>query len=62
MSKELTNTLKNSLHGKLVLPNDADYDTVRKVYNGMINKCPAMIAQCADVAGCKHLRKFCEKK
>jgi len=45
----LTNSLKDSLHGKLVIPTDADYDAVRKVYNGMIDKRPAMIAQCADI-------------
>lgn len=50
MTNELINTFKNSLHGKLVLPKDADYDTVRKVYNGMIDKHPAMIAQCANVS------------
>ena len=48
MTTELINTFKNSLHGKLVLPTDADYDIVRKVYNGMIDKHPAMIAQCID--------------
>lgn len=48
MTTELINTFKNSLHGKLVLPTDADYNTVRKVYNGMIDKHPAMIAQCTD--------------
>jgi FAD/FMN-containing dehydrogenase len=49
MSKDLTAVLKDSLQGRLVLPADADYDTVRKVYNGMIDKRPAMIAQCKDV-------------
>ena len=49
MTNELINDFKDSLHGKLVLPKDADYNDVRKVYNGMINKYPAMIAQCADV-------------
>ena len=49
MTNELLNHFKNSLHGKLVLPTDAEYDTVRKVYNGMIDKRPAMIVQCADV-------------
>ncbi|CAN5630745.1 FAD-binding oxidoreductase [soil metagenome] len=49
MTTELINSFKNSLHGKLVLPNDADYNTVRKVYNGMIDKHPAMIVECADV-------------
>ncbi len=49
MSKDLIAVLKNSLQGRLVLPADADYDAVRKVYNGMIDKRPAMIAQCKDV-------------
>jgi FAD/FMN-containing dehydrogenase len=50
MTNQLIDTLKNNLRGKLVLPNDAAYDTVRKVYNGMIDKHPEMIAQCTDVA------------
>lgn len=45
----LTN-LQNNLRGKLIRPGDADYETARKVYNGMINKRPASIVQCADVA------------
>ena len=49
MTNELLNHFKNSLHGKLVLPTDTEYNTVRKVYNGMIDKRPAMIVQCADV-------------
>ena len=42
--------LKQSLRGKLVQPHDDDYNTCRKVYNGMIDKKPALIAKCANVA------------
>src|SRR6478752_2648649 len=39
-----------TLRGPLVQANDPDYDDCRKLYNGMIDKRPRMIAQCADVA------------
>src|SRR5213082_1995680 len=42
--------LKASLRGELIQPNDEGYDAARKVYNGMIDKHPALIAPCADVA------------
>jgi FAD/FMN-containing dehydrogenase len=45
-----TNTLKASLRGELIQPGDESYDAARKVYNGMIDKHPALIARCADVA------------
>jgi len=40
---------KASLRGALIQPNDEDYDEARKLYNGMIDKRPLMIARCADV-------------
>ena len=39
-----------SLRGELILPTDPAYDSARKVYNGMIDKRPALIAKCNDVA------------
>lgn len=41
---------KASLRGDLILPGDESYERERKVYNGMIDRRPAMIAKCADVA------------
>jgi len=40
----------NQLRGEIILPQDANYDEARKVYNGMIDKRPGMIAKCVDVA------------
>ncbi len=41
---------KTSLRGELIQPGDEGYDEARKVFNGMIDKHPRMIARCADVA------------
>ena len=43
-------TLKANLRGELIQQGDEGYDAARKVYNGMIDKRPALIARCADVA------------
>ncbi len=48
MTQELTMSIEKSLEGKLVYPEDANYEELRKVYNGMIDKRPAMIALCAN--------------
>ncbi len=42
--------LRARLRGPLIQPRDEEYDTVRRVYNGMIDKHPALIARCFDVA------------
>jgi FAD/FMN-containing dehydrogenase len=46
---------KKRLRGPLLAPADPDYDTARRVWNGMIDKRPALIAQCSatdDVVAC----------
>jgi hypothetical protein len=50
MSNDATSALASSLRGRLILPTDTDYDTARAVYNGMIDKRPALIARCVNVA------------
>src|SRR5262245_17223256 len=42
--------LRAKFRGELIAPGDAAYEPARKVYNGMIDKRPALIARCADVA------------
>ena len=39
-----------ALHGSVLRPTDADYDDARAVWNGMIDKHPALIARCRGVA------------
>jgi FAD/FMN-containing dehydrogenase len=41
---------KTSLRGELIRPGDKDYDNARKIWNGMIDKHPALIARCTGVA------------
>jgi FAD/FMN-containing dehydrogenase len=49
--KELdSSTLKASLRGELIQLGDERYDAARKVYNAMIDRHPALIVRCADVA------------
>jgi len=42
--------LQSALRGKLITPDNPGYDEARKVYNGMIDRHPAAIARCVDVA------------
>ena len=42
--------LRARFRGELITPADAGYEAARKVYNGMIDRRPALIARCADVA------------
>ncbi len=41
---------RSSLRGELLLSSDEGYDAARKVWNGMIDKRPALIARCAGEA------------
>lgn len=50
LSKSVLNPFIDSVRGKLILPADAGYNEARKVYNGMIDKKPAIIVQCESVA------------
>lgn len=50
MTFDIISVLKGRLHGALLTREDAGYNDACKIFNGMINKRPAAIAQCADAA------------
>jgi FAD/FMN-containing dehydrogenase len=43
-------TLADGLRGRLVRPGDSSYGEARKIWNGMIDRRPALIARCAGAA------------
>ena len=50
-------TKVHAITSHLVLPGDADWDGARSVWNGMIDKRPALIARCAGV-GDGHIQQL----
>ena len=42
--------LRDALRGELVLPGDPAYDEARSVWNGMIDRRPALIARCTGTS------------
>ncbi|HEX5110451.1 MAG TPA: FAD-binding oxidoreductase [Vicinamibacterales bacterium] len=50
MTDDSIATFQQRLRGPLVRQGDREYDTVRALFNGMIDKTPRLIARCVDVA------------
>jgi FAD/FMN-containing dehydrogenase len=47
---EKVDALRKSLRGSILQPNDEGYDGARRIWNGMIDKRPALIARCTGPA------------
>ncbi len=47
---ERISEFREALRGTLICPGDNEYESARRVYNAMIDRRPAMIVRCADVA------------
>jgi FAD/FMN-containing dehydrogenase len=50
IAEAVLNPFRSQLRGELIGPEDPQYDSARKVYNGMIDKRPLLIVRSADVA------------
>ena len=48
MNPQAISKLKANLRGRVILPEDQDYNQARKVYNGMIDRHPKTIVKCAN--------------
>ncbi len=48
--QQAVSEFRSQFHGTVIEPTDAAYAEARKVYNGMIDRKPALIAKCTDVA------------
>jgi FAD/FMN-containing dehydrogenase len=57
-SKEATRNLRSKVKGQIVLPSDQDYDEVRKIWNAMIDRRPALIVRCAETSDVPHAISF----
>ena len=50
LSEAVVEEFRANLRGQLICPGDDGYDEARSIWNGMIDKKPALIARCAGVA------------
>ena len=49
IDQETIEALRADLRGSLLLPTDAGYDEARRIWNGMIDRRPAMIVRCVVI-------------
>jgi FAD/FMN-containing dehydrogenase len=55
-------SLRESLHGPVIGPEDEGYDEARSIWNGMIDRRPAYIARCTGVADVAAAVRFARER
>ncbi|UCH04642.1 MAG: FAD-binding oxidoreductase [Candidatus Thorarchaeota archaeon] len=58
LTEDAVESLKGQIQGDVLLPSDDDYDQARKIWNGMIDKRPALIVRCTGPADVIDAVKF----
>jgi len=53
--------LQRHVKGRIVLPGDPNYDEVRKIWNAMINRRPAVIVQCKGADDVPHAIQYARR-
>ena len=53
--------LQTTVRGELIRPTDTHYDEARALFNGMIDKHPALIVRCTDVADVMSALRFAQE-
>ena len=54
-------TLAANFGGELIQPQEAGYDTARQVWNGHVQRRPALIARCRGAADVMAAVRFCRE-
>jgi len=58
ITRASVDALRSQIRGEIILPEDQNYDHARMVYNAMIDKHPAIIVRCRDVADVVYAVRF----
>src|SRR5262245_17430852 len=61
LNEQAIRELIDSHRGEVVMPSGPGYDTARRVWNGMIDRRPALIVQCTGVADVINAVKFARR-
>ncbi|MDR8393927.1 FAD-binding oxidoreductase [Aliifodinibius sp. S!AR15-10] len=62
VEKSQIDTLKRNIKGRIILPEDPEYDKARAIWNGMIDRKPAIIVQCESAEDVPHVIHFAKEK
>lgn len=58
ISKEKIANFKSRIKGQIILPTDSTYGEVRKIWNAMIDRQPALIVRCGEADDVPHVIAF----